>query len=249
MSATLARKNIGFKAFGNPTEVPNNPIAKLMYYLDCVSAVIDYHDRTLTDYENYDNLSGEELVAIYQLAIVLKPELFIEAGIFIVNQNLLFDHDNQFYEITDETIGVHVNNEIMVGGKTVKVLKVMACNRRWLSSFYYNPMNMINSLIEDKQKSNNDRITTQTSIKKPVGETIESTKYQGEPITIVCRFCGKVITTKTQSKFNFVACFCFLIFNILYCCIQLSNDKNVLCCDVTHRCPECGSILGRYKSC
>ena len=29
-----------------------------------------------------------------------------------------------------------VNQEISIGGRTVKVLKLMACNRNWLSSFY-----------------------------------------------------------------------------------------------------------------
>jgi len=45
MSATLGMKNIKVKAFGSTTTVPNNAIARLMYYLDCVYVVIDYEDR------------------------------------------------------------------------------------------------------------------------------------------------------------------------------------------------------------
>ena len=67
MSATLALKNVKIRAFGNTTTIPNNAIAKMMYYLHCVSVVIDYHDRTLTDYQNYDELTGEQLLAIYLL--------------------------------------------------------------------------------------------------------------------------------------------------------------------------------------
>jgi hypothetical protein len=126
MSATLGMKNIKVRAFGELTNVPNNAIARLMYYLDCVAAVIEYNDRTLTDYQNYDVLSGEELLAVYQLAKKYDPSFFKKNGIFIVSQNLLSDTDNQFYEITDETVGFHVNKEIIIGGKTVKVLKVMA---------------------------------------------------------------------------------------------------------------------------
>ena len=76
-----------------------------MYYLNCITAVIDYQDSTLTDFRNYTELSGEELVAVYALAKLFHPSIFINAGIFIVDQKLLFNHSNQFYEITDETIG------------------------------------------------------------------------------------------------------------------------------------------------
>lgn len=117
MAATLGMKNIKVRAFGTLTNVPNNAIARLMYYLDCVATFIEYNDRTLTDYQNFDELSGEELVAVYQLAKLLNPSLFINSGIFIVNQNLLSDVNNQFYEITDETVGFHVNKEIMIGEK------------------------------------------------------------------------------------------------------------------------------------
>ena len=245
MSATFAKKNIGLRAFGKRINVPNNPIARLMHYLDCVATVIDYHDCKFSDFNDYDNLPVDLLETISQVGKILNPQLFIEAGIFIINQNLLFELDNQFYEITDETIGVHVNSEIIVGGKTVKVLKVMACNRRWLTTFYYNPMNAINSLIIQKK---NERVNTEASVSTvPIVAT--DVKYEGEPVTVVCRFCGKVITTRTKSKFNFVACFCFLMFNILYCCIQLCGEKNVLCCDITHTCPKCGAVLGYYKSC
>ena len=245
MSATFAEKNIGVKAFGERIEVPNHPIAKLMYYFDCIATVIDYHDCSFSDFKYYEDLPIELLEAISQAGKLLNPQYFIEAKIFILNPNLLFELDNQFYEITDETIGVHVNREIIVGGKIVKVLKVMACNRRWLTTFYYNPMNAINSLII---KIRNERLNTEASVSTvPIVTTY--VKYQGEPVTVVCRFCGNVITTRTKSKFNFVACFCFLLFGILYCCIQLCGEKNVLCCDITHTCPKCGSVLGYYKYC
>ena len=130
MSATLAMKNIKVRAFGTTTTVPNNSIALLMYYLNCVATVIDVDDRRLTDYQNFDELSGEELVTVYALAKVFHPSIFINAGIFIVDPKLLFDTSNQFYEITDETIGFHVNTEIMIGGKVRKVRKLMACNNQ-----------------------------------------------------------------------------------------------------------------------
>ena len=254
MSATFGMKNIKVRAFGSSTTVPNNAIAKLMYYLDCVAAVIDYEDRTLTDYQNYDELSGEQLVAVYHLAKLLNPSIFINAGIFIVDQKLLFDKINQFYEINDETICAHVNSEIMIGGKVVKVTKLMACNDTWLSNNYYKPINEIDRLvleIERNRKYLSQILTTQSSQssfeEKPI--IVAPTEFKDDPISMTCPFCLKVITTKTESKFNCVACFCCLIFTLFYCCVQLCLGRNACCCDIKHKCPNCGKILGYYKSC
>ena len=47
--------------------------------------------------------------------------------IFILDSRLLISgFDNEFYQITDERIGIHVNEEVMIGGRVVRVLKVMA---------------------------------------------------------------------------------------------------------------------------
>jgi hypothetical protein len=222
-------------------------IAKLMIYLVCVATVIDYHDRTLTDYQNYNELSGEELVAVYQVAKLLNPSLFINAGIFIVSQDLLLDLDNQFYEISDETLGFHVNSEIMIGGKVVKVLKVMACNNRWLQSNYFSPISEIDRLVERiKNRSYGVPIVdTQTTFT----EINYVPNFKSQPVTMTCQFCHKLITTRTESSINFLACCCCLLFGVLYCCFQICANKNVCCCDIKHVCPKCGSILGYYNSC
>ena len=86
MSATLAMKNIKIRAFGSTTTVPKNAIAKIMYYLHCVSVVIDYHDLKLTNYKNYDEIKAAKLLEIYVMAKLLNPALFIEKGIFIVDK-------------------------------------------------------------------------------------------------------------------------------------------------------------------
>jgi len=147
-------KNIKVRAFGTTTTVPNNSIALLMYYLNCVATVIDVDDRRLTDYQNFDELSGEELVTVYALAKVFHPSIFINAGIFIVDPKLLFNTSNQFYEITDETIGFHVNTEIMIGGKVKKAWKLMACNNKWLSENYFMPIQELDDIVKRVEEEN-----------------------------------------------------------------------------------------------
>ena len=236
MSATLGMKNTTVKMFGGKANVPNNTMAKLMYYLHCVVTVIQYENSVLTDYQNYDELSGKELLAVYDVAKLLNPSLFINAGIFILDQKLLVDTDNQFYEITDETVGVHVNQEIMIGGRSVKVLKIMACNMLWLNRNYYRPIQEIDSLIRDY-------------LAKEQKTPITSPDYGSVPITMTCPYCERYIKTKTEDKFQILACVCCLIFSIFYCCFQICREKNLCCCNTSHRCPNCGKYLGSYDAC
>ena len=67
------------------------------------------------------------------------------------------------------------------------------------------------------------------------------------PVSTTCPFCRTTVTTTVEQSFNCCACLlcCYTGF-LVYACIQLCNDKSILCCDATHRCPLCGGIIGQY---
>ena len=155
MEATLIDSSLKVEQTGNTTYVPDNDIAKLMYYLDCVMAVIQYDKESkYTDYEHYYNLNSDEEEAVCALAILLNPKIFIDAKIFLLNPNLVpYGSSNQFYKITDQTVGVHVNSEIVVAGKVVKVLKMMALTESWLNRNYFDPIENINRRFQERKKS------------------------------------------------------------------------------------------------
>ena len=139
------------KSIGETVTIPNDDVARLMYYLSCVKTVIDYdnEDDILTDFENYDLLNVEQLTVLFSLVILFNPKIFINSGVFILDPSLVpVGSTNEFYQITNERINFHFNDEIMIGGKTRKILKVMACNISWLMRFYYNPLKNIMSLAE-----------------------------------------------------------------------------------------------------
>ena len=82
---------------------------------------------------------------------LFNPKIFINASIFIVNEDLLPNNTaNEFYKITDERIGVHVNQQVMIGGRAVKVLNIMACNSSWLNRNYLTPLERINNEIKNR---------------------------------------------------------------------------------------------------
>ena len=87
MSATLGMQNTTVTMTGDIVNVPNNPTAKLMYYLSCVASVIQYNDNIFTDYNNYYKLSNKEKKAVYNLASLLKPSLFLNAGFLFLTKS------------------------------------------------------------------------------------------------------------------------------------------------------------------
>ena len=181
MSTTFAMNTVTATTFGHKVDIPSAPIAKLMYYLDCVNAVVQFDDI-----------------------------------------------DNEFFELKQETIGSHFNQEIMIAGKSVKLKKTMACNDRWLNCFYFKPM---------YEYINPNRIIT------------SSPEFGAEPVSMTCPYCGSSITTKTEEKFQIIACICCLLNWLIYCCVQICRNKNLCCFNVTHRCPKCGRVVGKYNAC
>ena len=145
MSATFGFNDLKVRATGYTVQVPNNDIARLMYYLSCVNTVISYDEiNKFSDYRNYNSLNLEEKEILLKLVELLKPEIFIKAGIFIKEDKLIpNNYNNEFYKITDQRIGIHISQEIMIGGKFIRVLKIMACNDTWLNKYYYEPIKSI----------------------------------------------------------------------------------------------------------
>ena len=138
MSLDLNYQSLGVKTTGSSTTVPDNNLAKLMYYLDCVFAVILSDDDTdrYTDYHNYDLLSAEEEQVVLGLVALFNPKIMIKLGLFIIDSRfLLSNKDNEFFEITDSRLGIHVNSEVMIGGVYRKVKNVMFCNNYWINQY------------------------------------------------------------------------------------------------------------------
>ena len=267
MSATLGVNKVKVEAYGTITTVPNDNYARLMYYLDCVLTVIEY-DRSnkLTDYQHYYNLNNAEKKAVIQLALLLNPKLFIDSSIFIVSQDLLPDSSgNKFYKITDERVGVHVTQNILIGGRTVKVLNIMACNSAWLERNYFTPLERIsneirNSSLQAQQNypalNSETRVITYSNSPVVINQTTPTIIVIGEFGTssrdIICQFCRKSIKTDTECECNCGSCcLCCLTGCICFMCIQACRGKSpcCCCCDFKHKCPNCGQILGNYSSC
>ena len=199
MSATLGINHLSVERTGIKAEVPNNNLARLMYYLNSVFTVIQYNDNNdLSDYTHYYYLNQEQKKAVYALAVLFDPKIFLDAKIFILDNGALTgDFGNEFFKITDEKIGVHVNREIMIGGHSVKVLKIMACKTSWLENNYYNPLRGLYNELNNRSVTYDGYNTTSSRV------------LVTQPVTYH-------ITTERKSKFDFCKCILYTLLCI-YC--------------------------------
>ena len=159
MQATLGYNNTQIERTSRKVVVPGNDFAKLMYYLDCVASALqcDINSR-YRDYKHYYNLTENDKEAIMVIVLLFNPEILIKCKVFILDSRLLRrQFDNEFFKITDENIGIHVNEEVIIGGRQIRVLEIMACNENWIKTYYLDPIRNIND------RKNNAYLPTSSS--------------------------------------------------------------------------------------
>ena len=140
MSLNITSQSLDIKLTGKTTYVPDNNLAKLIYYLDCVTSVIQIEEK-LPDYREYFLISEEEEKALVTLAILFNPKILIDNSLFLVGEKYVpSGKTNQFYEITNNEFGLHVSSEVIIGGVSRKVMKFMGCLPSWLDKNYYHPL-------------------------------------------------------------------------------------------------------------
>lgn len=140
--ALFQNTNYDVKMFGQTVNVPDAPVAKIMYYLDCVCTAIDYDDNDIQRYRNYSNwmnMSDEEDKLIFVLAAALSPDE-LEDRVFFENATLCPTTSNQFYEIGQVRNQVLVVQSIVIGGRSRQVKKMMAYTSGWMQRNYHQPM-------------------------------------------------------------------------------------------------------------
>ena len=138
MSAHLVSNRVRIIDQSETTTVSFNPKARLMYYLYCVSRVLRTDNlEKYTDYKNFENTPDSEIDEILDLARIFNPKAMVEAGVFKLEENI--DAGNKFLKITNEQTGIHADQEIFIGGITVRVLQLMLFKMTWLQRNYLEP--------------------------------------------------------------------------------------------------------------
>lgn len=133
---TSTRKFLGCE---QSQDVPNNDTAKLMFYLNAVSQVLDLPNERkfgiLTDYQRYYRLSDEDIDRLVLYSVMFNPEILLNKCIF---ENDKVCEKNKF--VISNKASVHVAESIYIGGKVRYVSNVMIIGSRFIKTYYTKPM-------------------------------------------------------------------------------------------------------------
>lgn len=137
-----------------PILIPNNDLAKVMYYLDCVCYCIDYKDRHIHRYTNYTKsglLSAKEVAAVFELALTLSPDQLI-GRVFYPNNVLKCDAEGRFYQVAQVRGQLNLMASIVVAGRTCQIQNILAFQEPWLTEYYLDPMNRLAQQMRSPRK-------------------------------------------------------------------------------------------------
>jgi hypothetical protein len=138
----IQNTNYDVRAFGQPVNIPEADIAKVMYYLNCVCTVIEYDDNDMGRYRNYSNwrnMSDNDDKRIFILAAAISPDE-LEDRVFFENATWCPNSSNQFYEIGQINNRLFIVQSIAIAGRTRQVKRIMAYKSIWMQNNYYQPM-------------------------------------------------------------------------------------------------------------
>jgi hypothetical protein len=143
--AMYQQSNYGIRETGTTASVPNNDVARCMYYIKCVCSVIDCNDANILRYTNYQNywvLSDAEDEIVYKLCLALSPDKF-EDKVFFDSDAMCGSSGNNFFEISQVRNRFGVVGSIVIAGRTRQVTSIMTYKMSWMRTNYLGPMSRL----------------------------------------------------------------------------------------------------------
>ena len=142
MAAFLGKTEIRVKKTGEKCTVPNNDIAKLMYYFDCVCICIEGDStptlRRLRDFNNYESLTINERAQLLAICLTISPDKLI-GSVFFPSEDIE-GSTNTFLQLSEVSTKFVVAESFVVGGQSKKVKKIMLFKMRWIESNFIEPL-------------------------------------------------------------------------------------------------------------
>jgi len=149
-AAVFAQNEVQFDLTGQSVVVPNDDLAKVMYYLSCLNSCLNkVIPPEYVNYSNYQRVRSDLREEIKQLAQALSPSRLRNIVLIVVEPTnpLLRGYANEFLKITEATsilgVGVVRNEAIMVGEKSVEVNTILLCTEKWIRDNYTSPMDAL----------------------------------------------------------------------------------------------------------
>ncbi|CAF0924921.1 unnamed protein product [Adineta steineri] len=143
MAIVFHENEISLEYIGTAVTVPNNDVARLMYYLNCVCVVIDCSRdpeiQRFTNYQKWYYLSRDEQKQLLLVCYTFSPDVF-NNRIFFHSDELCNENSNEFYTINQVRQQLLAADSIVIAGKIREVHKIMTYTMQWMRKFYIKPI-------------------------------------------------------------------------------------------------------------
>ncbi len=184
--AALVRERVGIRDITKRATVPENPKAKLMYYLNCVAFVIDLNDPNLNrlkDYKNYFLLNETETDALLALVVLFSPDELI-GKVFFHNEDC-GGFTGQFFELSAVSNMLAVTDNIIIGGERKRVANIMFFQRKWMEDNYLKPIRSFQGRLGRMARGLPGRAPSPLTVRTPLTYTY-STHSSRHNNTAIC---------------------------------------------------------------
>jgi hypothetical protein len=153
--AYLVSNEYGLRPTSSRVTVPNNDVARLMYYLHCVFHVIEYNDqdvRRYRDYHNWSLLSDAEQRVVFLLALTFNPDE-LDGKVFFHSDELCGDWGSKCFELSEVRHQLLAVQSIVVAGRTRQVKQIMTYKKTCIQYYYTDPVKRLTHFFNQQRQA------------------------------------------------------------------------------------------------
>jgi hypothetical protein len=143
MALYMQSNDVSAKRTGVVAKIPNNDVARLMYYMQCVCTAINCDNdpdmQRFTNYNTWARLSTDEQKLLIVACAAASPDI-LNNLVFFHSDELCGNSRNEFYTIKQVRNQVLAAESIIIAGQQRVVNKIMTYKMSWMETYYINPM-------------------------------------------------------------------------------------------------------------
>jgi hypothetical protein len=152
MAALMNRTQVGLKPTSSAVNVPSAPKARLMYYLDCISTVLnlDNTDEDINRLRNFSQhylLTDDETKVLVALCYMISPDVLTGKCMF-QDDDMCGASQNCFFELSSVESQFLVTDSVLIGGQRTRVQNIMCYKESWLINNWLLPMKQVVDELE-----------------------------------------------------------------------------------------------------
>jgi hypothetical protein len=218
MAAFVQTNELQIKRITVKTTVPNNDVARLMYYLNCVCTAIDCKDdeniQRFISYQNWPRLSNDERKVLVDLCYTISPGV-LNNKVFFQDDVLCVNFSNEFYEISKVRNQLLAVESIIIAGRTRQVNKIMVYKQEWMQHYYIGPMQRLTARPNNRTSSTVTHTRYNNTV-NPITYTQPSVVYT-QPSVVYTQ--PAVVKSRCSNKHKYICygicCFIFFVLPII----------------------------------